>query len=165
VVGKRRENSISQSEGLQKHYAKLLVTPVRGFCVYCGKPLLNMDTAKVSYHLPCRHDSLRRFEPENELRTPGRPEDVKICQKRWAWATLWDLGERPSDISKLFDDVSIDAIKDGIVSLAKQLISSKLGSNEDLKRYLVLYRPEFHERVSRFWALAAKLSQNSNLPH
>jgi hypothetical protein len=147
VVGGRRENSDSQRNGLLRKYQKRKDLPntVRGWCLHCDKLLLNVKPVK--YHEePCYADSKRRFEPEERTWTAER---LKTFRRYWAWATLWDLGVRPSEIARSFV-VSIPAVIEGIKSLAEELAAPEF------------YLEQFRERVLRFHALAARLSPSSN---
>jgi hypothetical protein len=154
VVGRLRENSLSQQKGQllqyhQKQNAFELPETVRGWCVFCDKLLLS--PTPVKYHAaPCYQDSKRRFEPEEQIRMPGRQKELETFRKYWSWANLWDLGVDPSEIARSFD-VSINAITDGIVRLGEELAPADY------------YRKQFRERVKRFRALAEKLAESSNL--
>ena len=143
VVGRCRENSDSQRNGLLRKYQKRKDLPntVRGWCLHCDKLLLNVKPVK--YHeVPCYADSKLRFEPVEE-RT-GTAERRKRFRRYWAWATLADLGEPLSEIARSFD-VSISAVVKGIKSLAGELAAPEF------------YLEQFRERVSRFSALALSL--------
>jgi DNA-binding XRE family transcriptional regulator len=144
VVGKFRENSDSQRNGLLRSYQdpKDLPNTVRGWCLYCDKLLLSPKPVK--YHVPCYADSKLRFELEEQPKMPGRPKNIKNFRKYWAYATLWDLGEPPSEIARSFG-VTIRAVVEGIKSLAGELAAPEF------------YLEQFRERVSRFSALALSL--------